>query len=132
MQVIGLGTSSLVRALTARKLTDAGSGKEGRKRKRDNRECTKLDLDESEHLNSVGILFDVVKRGLQQCMALSGRPLKLLRISNCITGIRTKAYSLDLRTLRTTNQTFAILEKTLLSVTFLRYLTGLGALGGVG
>jgi hypothetical protein len=104
MQAIGHGTSSLVRALTAPTVTNAGSSKEGRKGKHDNRESTlvqpastvvhahaaifpklkflgltELNFSESKHAS--GILFDVFERGLQQRMAASGAPLKLLRIS---------------------------------------------------
>jgi hypothetical protein len=106
MQVIGHGTSSLVRALTAPTATSAGSSKEGREGKHDNRESalaqpagtvvhahaaifpklkflglTKLNFSERKHAS--GILFDVFERGLQQRIAASGAPLKLLRISCC-------------------------------------------------
>jgi hypothetical protein len=106
MQAIGHGTSSLVRALTAPTVTNSGSSKESRKGKHNDRESaliqpastvahahaaifpklqflgsTELNFAEGKH-NS-GILFDVFERGLQQRMAASGAPLKLLRISNC-------------------------------------------------
>jgi hypothetical protein len=104
MQAIGPGTSSIVRALTAPTLTNAGSSKEGRKRKRDNRESTVVqpastvahahaaifpklkflglrELDFAEH-DASSILFDVVERGLQQRMAAS-RALSKLLISDC-------------------------------------------------
>jgi hypothetical protein len=104
MQAIGPGTSSIVRALTAPTLTNAGSSKEGRKRKRDNRESTVVqpastvarahaaifpklkflglrELDFAEH-DASRILFDVVERGLQQRMAAS-RALSKLLISDC-------------------------------------------------
>ena len=101
MQAIGPGTSSIVRALTALTVTNAGSSKEGRKRRRDNRESTVVqpastvahahaaifpklkflglrDLD----FAAPGNLFDVVERGLQQRMVMSGALLKIL-ISDC-------------------------------------------------
>jgi hypothetical protein len=103
MEAIGLGTSSLVRALTVPTVTNAGSSKEGREGKHDNRESTlvqpastahaaifpklkflgltELDFSEGKHPSS--ILFDVFERGLQQRMAASGVPLELLRISDC-------------------------------------------------
>jgi hypothetical protein len=107
VQAIGHGTSNLVRALTARTVTNAGSSKGGRKRKRkhDNRESilvqpasalahahaaifpklkflglTGLEL-VTKHPS--GILFDVFERGLQQRMAASGAPLELLSIREC-------------------------------------------------
>ncbi|KAF8498176.1 hypothetical protein F5888DRAFT_1906452 [Russula emetica] len=106
MQAIGHGTSSLVRALTAPTVTNAGPSKEGRNRKHDNRESTLVqptrtvahahaaifpkleslgltELNFAEGKYPSGILFDVFERGLQQRMAVSGAPLKLLRISNC-------------------------------------------------
>ncbi|KAF8498172.1 hypothetical protein F5888DRAFT_1889297 [Russula emetica] len=107
VQAIGHGTSSsLVRALTAPTVTNAGSSKEGRNRKHDNRECTLVqptktvahahaaifpkleslgltELNFAEGKHPSGILFDIFERGLQQRMAVSGAPLKLLRISNC-------------------------------------------------
>ncbi|KAF8498169.1 hypothetical protein F5888DRAFT_227337 [Russula emetica] len=106
MQAIGHGTSSLVRALTAPTVTNAGSSKEGRNRKHDNRESTLvqptrtvshaqaavfpkleslglIELNFAEGKYPSGILFDVFERGLQQRMAVSGAPLKLLHISNC-------------------------------------------------
>jgi len=112
MQAIGRGTSSLVRALTAPTVTNAGPGKERRKRKH-KRESTQippagtvahtdaaifpklmfLGLSElpfslSEGKHPSGTLFNIFKRGLQQRMAASGAPLKLLHISDC--GVRTK------------------------------------------
>jgi hypothetical protein len=106
MQAIGYGTSSLVRALTAPTVTNAGSSKEGRNRKHDSRESTLvqptrtvaqahaaifpkleflglIELNFAEGKHPSGILFDVFERGLQQRMAASGTPLKLLRISDC-------------------------------------------------
>jgi hypothetical protein len=100
MQAIGHGTSSLVRALTA------GSSKEGRKRKPDNRESTLVQpartlahahsaifpnlkfleltgLNFTEGKYPPSILFEVFERGLEQRMAASGAYLKLLRISDC-------------------------------------------------
>ena len=107
MQVIGPGTSSLVQALTARTITNAGSSMGGRKQKHDNGESplvqpastlaqthaaifpklkflglTELRFSESKHPS--GILFDVFERGLQQRMAASGVPLELLRLSDCL------------------------------------------------
>jgi hypothetical protein len=109
MQVIGHGTSNLVRALTAPTVTNAGSSKEARKRKYDNGESTvvqpvstvththargaifpklkflglsELIFDEGKH-HPRGTLFEVFERGLQQRMAASGEPLRLLRISDC-------------------------------------------------
>jgi F-box-like len=106
MQAIGYGTSSLVRALTAPTVTNAGSSKEGSKGKYDKRESalvqpastvvhahtaifpklkflglTELYFFESKHAS--GIPFDVFERGLQQRMAASGAPLELLRIRYC-------------------------------------------------
>jgi hypothetical protein len=104
LQAIGRGTSSLVRALTAPTVTNAGSSKEGRGH--DNREGTLVQPASTvAHAHSAvfpklkflgltelyfadgkypsGILFDVFERGLQQRMAASGAPLGLLRISDC-------------------------------------------------
>ena len=103
VQAIGDGTGSLVRALTAPTVTNAGSSKKGRKRKHNNREntvaqpastahaaifpnlkflgLTEVDFDEGK--NDSGNLFDVFERGLRQRMAASGTPLKFLRISDC-------------------------------------------------
>ena len=107
MKAIGLGTSSLVRALAAPTVTNSGSSVERRKRKHDDRDSTlvqpdstvththpaifpKLRFLELTKLNfsegtspAPGILSDVFKRGLQQRMAASGRRLKLLCISDC-------------------------------------------------
>ena len=118
MEVIGHSASCLVRALTSPTVTNAGSSKTGRKRKRDNRESTlvqpsstvththapifpklkslglsNLNFTEGEHPS--GILFDVIERGLQQRMA-SGAPLSLLRISD--SDITTR-YAKDLQKL---------------------------------
>ena len=112
LQVIGDGTSNLVRALTAPTVTNAGSSEEGRKWNHDNGESTVakpagtvahvhaaifpelkiLELCQHELADNrinrfpspSGIQFDGFKRGLQQRMAASGAPLKLLRISNCV------------------------------------------------
>ena len=107
MQAIGRGTNSLVHALTAPVVTNAGSGKEGRGEKHDIRasnlvqqtstvvhahaalifpklkflELTELNFSEDKH--SSFIPFDVFKRGLQQRMVASGAPLRLLQISDC-------------------------------------------------
>jgi hypothetical protein len=108
MQAIGHGTRSLVLALAAPTVTDAGSNKGGRKGKHDNRESTLVQpfstavhahaaifpklkfvglVDQSffegEGEHASGILFDVFERGLRQRMAASGVPLKLLRVSRC-------------------------------------------------
>jgi len=106
VQAIGHGTSSLVRALTAPTVTNAGPSKEGRNRKHDNRESTLVqptrtvahahaaifpkleslgltELNFAEGKHPSGILFDIFERGLQQRMAVCGAPLKLLRISDC-------------------------------------------------
>jgi hypothetical protein len=107
MQATGHGTSSLVRALTAPMVANAGSSKEGRKGKHDNRESTLVhpasrtaahahaaifpnlkylgltNLNFSECKHPSGILFDVFERGLRQRMVASGVPLELLRISDC-------------------------------------------------
>ena len=109
MLVNGHGTSSLVQALTAPTVTNAGSSRElkGRwKWKCDDRESTLVqpvstmehvhagifpklkilgltDLDFSEGKHPSNILFNVLERGLQQRMAASGAPLKLLRIIDC-------------------------------------------------
>jgi len=93
MQAIGLGTSSLVRALIAPTVTNAGSSKEGRKRKHDNRDSTlvqpasiaahahaaifpkleslgltELNFSEGKHFSDV--LFYIFKRGLQQRVSM--------------------------------------------------------------
>jgi hypothetical protein len=105
LQATGHGTGSLVRAFTAPTATNAGSSKQGRKRKHDNRENTvvqpantvahthiaifpKLKFLGLSNLNFSGkqtsdISFDIFKRGLQQRTAASGEPLKLLRIRDC-------------------------------------------------
>ena len=99
MEANGIGTTSLVHALAAKTVTNAGSSKEGRKRKRGNRKDTvahaqpaifpKLislgltELEFSESRYSSGIRFDVFERGLQQRTAASGAPLRLLRICGC-------------------------------------------------
>jgi hypothetical protein len=106
MKVIGHGTSGLVRALTAPTVINTGSSKRGRKGKHDNRESIVVQpagtvahahagifpklkllrlsqLDFAEGKPPSGILFDVFKRGLQQRIAASRAPLKLLRIDNC-------------------------------------------------
>ena len=97
IQVIGRGTTSLVRGLTVPKL-----GK-GKKKRRDNSTQARstggpadppifpkltsmaldsLDFGEGQHPS--GVLFSVVERGLQQRKAASKAPLKLLRIDNCV------------------------------------------------
>ena len=101
VEAIGFGTSSLVEALAATTVTNAGSRKEGRKRICDNsdRESTvapghpaifpKLKslglfgLDFSKRISISETLFDIVERGLQQRMAASGAPLEFLRITDC-------------------------------------------------
>jgi hypothetical protein len=106
MQAIGHGTCNLVRALTAPTTTNAGPRKEGRKGKPDNRENTVepastvahthhaaifpelkflglAELSISENRHNTGDLFDIFERGLQQRMAASGEPLKLLRLEDC-------------------------------------------------
>jgi hypothetical protein len=105
VHAIGNGTSGLVRALASPMVTNAGSSKEGRKRKHDNRESTAvqpastvahahaailpnlkflglIDLYIGEGRYYHPILYEVFESGLQQRMA-SGSPLKLLRISDC-------------------------------------------------
>ena len=105
MQAIGHGTSSLVRALTAPTVTNAGSSKGGRKRNHGNREMTLvqpastvahahtaifpnlmfLELTGLEFMieHPLAVPFNVFKRGLQQRMAASGEPLKFLRFKKC-------------------------------------------------
>jgi hypothetical protein len=106
MEAIGPGTSSLVRALTAPTVTNAGSSMEGTKRKNDNRASTLVqpasavalahaaifpklkilgltELNFSDGRHTTGTLFDVFERGLQQRMVASGESLKLLRLSDC-------------------------------------------------
>ena len=105
LQATGHGTGSLVRAFTAPTATNAGSSKQARKRKHDDRESTlvqpantvahthtaifpKLKFLGLSNLNISGrqtsdIPFDIFKMGLQQRMAASGEPLKLLRIRDC-------------------------------------------------
>ena len=132
VHAIGLGTSSLVHALTAPAVTNAGSSKKGngRKRKHDNREntmvqpastaahahaalfpnlkflgLTKLKFSEGKH-DSSGILFHVFERGLQQRM---GAPLGLLRICDCqMTQIRAKRAN-DLQRLKKLVQDFHLI-----------------------
>jgi hypothetical protein len=110
MRAIGHGTSGFVLDLTAPTVTDAGSNKGG-KRKHDKRESTlvqpfstavhahaaifpKLKFLELAELNFFdsfavsAILFDDLERGLQQRMATSGVPLKLLRVSDCTISIK--------------------------------------------
>ena len=109
MQAIGPGTSSFVRALTASMVTDAESGKDGRKQTHDSRGSNQVqqassvaqahaaifpklkflgltNLDFSENKLRLCIPFDVFERGLQQRMVESGAPLKFLRISHCDIG----------------------------------------------
>jgi len=107
VRAIGDGASSFVQAITASTVTNAESSKGGRKWKHDNRESTLvqpastvthahaavfpklmslgltwLKFADGDHPDS-GILFDVFERGLQQRMAASGAPLKLLCITGC-------------------------------------------------
>jgi hypothetical protein len=104
MQAIGNGTSSLVQALTAPTVTNAGSSKDGWKWNYDNRESAVLQLaSTAAHAHTAifpnleflelteldffggnhGIPFDVFERGLQQRMEVSGAPLKFLRMIGC-------------------------------------------------
>jgi hypothetical protein len=104
MQAMGLGTSSLVRALTAPKLTNT----KGKKKRRDNRSGTPAQpamstaahahtpifpnltalslvrLDFSENKHPSGVLFNVIERGLQQRRSARRAPLKTLNIESCI------------------------------------------------
>jgi hypothetical protein len=105
MQAIGCGTSSLVQALTATKVTNMRPGKKMRRANRDDTlvrqdrstaahaqapifpELTclslkRLDFAEREHPS--GTLFDVVDIGLRQRTSAYGAPLKTLHIDNCI------------------------------------------------
>jgi F-box-like len=96
MRVFGHGTSSLVRALTAPTVTNAGSSNKGGNvqpasivahthaaifPKLKSLRLTRLNFDEREHPS--GTLFNVLERGLQQRMAASWTPFKLLCISDC-------------------------------------------------
>ena len=120
MQATGYGTSSLVQALAApTTTTNAGPSEEGRKWNHNDREgavaqpartvahthaaifpnleilrLTELDFEGECHPS--GILFDVFERGLQQRLAASGAPFKLLRISDCVIGTK---HANDLRKL---------------------------------
>ena len=115
LQVIGPGTSSLVRALTTPKDTNARRSWNCKKRRdsRDNapaqpatstagharaRIFPKLKflslkgLDFSEREHPSGILFDVVDKVLRQRKAPMKTPLRMLRIDDCaITARRAKA-----------------------------------------
>jgi hypothetical protein len=110
MEAIGRGTSSLVRAITTRNT----KAKPGRKKRRDNRNSTSAQparstashahvpifpklafmlltrLDFAQRKRSLGILFDVVQKGLRERMvAYRGyRALKMLRIENCIVSAK--------------------------------------------
>ena len=107
LQIIGLGTSSFVRALTAPEATNANPNKEGKQKRPDDRDSTLAQpvgstaspadahifpklmflslkgLDFTEEYAPAGILFDVVKRGLLQRRAAYNEPLKMLRIDDC-------------------------------------------------
>jgi F-box-like len=116
MQVIGPGTSSLVRALTTPKVPDARHSCNRRKRRdsRDNSTAAQparstaahahtrifpkleflslkeLDFSEKEHPS--GILFDVVEKVLRQRKVPRKAPLRMLRIDDCtISASRAKA-----------------------------------------
>jgi hypothetical protein len=106
MQAFGSGTSSLVRALTAPKLTNTKPGRKGKKKRRDDRDgtpaqparstvihaqapifpkLTALSLvrhDFSENEPPSGVLFNVIERGLQQRRS-AHRPLETLNIESC-------------------------------------------------
>jgi hypothetical protein len=111
MQVIGRGTSGLVRALTTPKAPNTEPNGKGSKTRYGNRDSTparstaapaeapifpklsflslkSLDFAEDEH--SSGILFDVVEKGLRQRKAASKAPLSLrmLRVDNCAISAR--------------------------------------------
>ena len=118
MEVIGRGTSSFVRALTAPKLPKLANMRHGGKEKKlrhDSRDSTrtqqdgstaphahtpifpkltflslkKLDFGESK---PPGILFDVLQNGLRQRRVVYGTPLKMLCIDECaISTKRAKA-----------------------------------------
>ncbi|KAF8486844.1 hypothetical protein DFH94DRAFT_841313 [Russula ochroleuca] len=115
LQVIGPGTSSLVRALTTPKVPNARRGWNWKKR-RDSRDNTPAQptrspaahaharmfpklkflslngLDFSEKESPSGILFDVVDKVLRQRKAPRKAPLRMLRIDNCaISARRAKA-----------------------------------------
>ena len=79
MQATGCGTSGLVRALTA---GTVAHGHAAIFPKLKSLELAKLNFVEGPKHPS-GTLFDVFERGLQQRMAASEAPLKLLRIRNC-------------------------------------------------
>ena len=111
MQVIGPGTSSLVRALTTPKVPDAKRSWNWKKRRasRDNTAAQparstaahahtrifpelkflsfkELDFSEKEHPS--GILFDVVENVLRQRAAPRKAPLRMLRIDDCTISAR--------------------------------------------
>jgi F-box-like len=107
LQIIGLGASSFVWALTAPEATNANPNKEGKQKRTDNRDSTLAQpagstasradahifpklmflslkgLDFAEEYAPAGILFDVVKRGFLQRKVAYNEPLKMLRIDNC-------------------------------------------------
>ena len=118
MEVIGRGTSSFVRALTAPKLPKLANMRHGRKEKKlrhDSRDSTRTQQDGSTapHAHTPifpklmflslkkldfgeckppGILFDVVQSGLRQRRLAYGTPLKMLCIDECaISTKRAKA-----------------------------------------
>ena len=103
IQVIGRGTTSLVRALTTPKATSTKPNGKGKKKRRDNstqaRSTTSASADAPIFpkltylaLNSLdfgegppsGVLFNVVQRGLQQRKAAAKAPMEVLRIDNCV------------------------------------------------
>ena len=115
VQAIGHGASSLVRALTAPKITTTSSGKKKRRGNIDNTSTQpptgtalpapaaifpKLKflsleyLDFGENKNSSGVLYDIVERGLQQRQTASGAPFESLRIS-CSTISSNRAFALQ-------------------------------------
>ena len=101
MKAIGLGTSSLVRTLTTPTVANPESSKEGRKRKRANKESTVVQpantvaylhaavfpklkfLEVREQNFAEGNLFYIFEKGLQQRMVASDVPLTSLCISRC-------------------------------------------------
>ena len=101
MQAIVPGTSDLVRALTTPKVPNTKPNGKGKKKRRGTRgrstaapvqapifpkltflSLESLDFTKIEYPS--GILFDVVKKGLQQRKAASKEPLRMLRIDDCV------------------------------------------------
>jgi hypothetical protein len=112
MQVIGPGTSSLVRALTTPKVTNMRRGWDWEKKRPDSRDTTPVQpgmdiavhahppifpklkflslnvLDFAEKEQPSGILFDVIEKVIRQRKAPRKAPLRMLRIKDCAISTR--------------------------------------------